>query len=73
MHDFAVSTGRAGGSTHGWRPGPILSRASALSFRIVSTSRIAMIFAWNGTFWSLNLTATNAAPLTAFIASFSGP
>ncbi len=27
---------------------------------------IAMIFAWNGAFWSLNLTAINAAPLTAF-------
>jgi sorbitol/mannitol transport system permease protein len=40
---------------------------------IASTSLIAMIFAWNGTSWSLNLTATNAAPLTAFIASFSGP
>jgi sorbitol/mannitol transport system permease protein len=40
---------------------------------IVSTSLIAIIFAWNEAFWSLNLTAANAAPLTAFIASFSSP
>ena len=40
---------------------------------IASTSLTAMIFAWNGTFWSLNVTATNAAPLSAFIASFSRP
>ena len=40
-----------------------------LSFRASPrASLIAMIFAWN-----LDLTATNAAPLTAFIASFSGP
>jgi sorbitol/mannitol transport system permease protein len=40
---------------------------------IVSTSLFAIIFAWNEAFWSLNLTTTNAAPLTAFIASFSSP
>jgi sorbitol/mannitol transport system permease protein len=40
---------------------------------IVSTSLLAIIFAWNEAFWSLNLTAANAAPLTAFIASFSSP
>jgi sorbitol/mannitol transport system permease protein len=40
---------------------------------IVSASLIAIIFAWNEAFWSLNLTAANAAPLTAYIASFSSP
>ena len=40
---------------------------------IVSTCLIAIIFAWNEAFWSLNLTAAKAAPLTAFIASFSSP
>lgn len=40
---------------------------------IASTSLLAIILAWNEAFWSLNLTASNAAPLTAFIASFSSP
>ena len=40
---------------------------------IVSTSLLAIILAWNEAFWSLNLTAAKAAPLTAFIASFSSP
>jgi sorbitol/mannitol transport system permease protein len=40
---------------------------------IVSTSLFAIIFSWNEAFWSLNLTAAKAAPLTAFIASFSSP
>ena len=40
---------------------------------IASTSLLAIIFAWNEAFWSLNLTAAKAAPLTAFIASFSSP
>ena len=31
------------------------------------------ILAWNEAFWTLNLTAANAAPLTAFIASYSSP
>jgi sorbitol/mannitol transport system permease protein len=40
---------------------------------IISTSLLAIILAWNESFWSLNLTASKAAPLTAFIASFSSP
>jgi sorbitol/mannitol transport system permease protein len=40
---------------------------------VASTSLLAIILAWNEAFWSLNLTAANAAPLTAFIASFSSP
>lgn len=40
---------------------------------IVSTSLLAIILSWNEAFWSLNLTAVKAAPLTAFIATFSSP
>ena len=40
---------------------------------IASTALLSIILCWNEAFWSLNLTATNAAPLTAFIASFSAP
>ena len=38
-----------------------------------STGLILIIFAWNEAFWSINLTSANAAPLTAFIASYSSP
>ena len=40
---------------------------------IVSTSLLAVILTWNEAFWSLTLTTSRAAPLTAFIASFSSP
>ena len=40
---------------------------------IASTALLSIILCWNEAFWSLNLTAANAAPLTAFIASFSSP
>ena len=40
---------------------------------IASTLLLNIILAWNEAFWSLNLTAANAAPLTAFIASYSSP
>ena len=40
---------------------------------IVSTSLLMVILTWNEAFWSLTLTASKAAPLTAFIASFSSP
>ncbi|KQT85367.1 carbohydrate ABC transporter permease [Aurantimonas sp. Leaf443] len=40
---------------------------------IASTVLLNVILAWNEAFWTLNLTTTNAAPLTAFIASFSSP
>ena len=35
--------------------------------------RCFVILCWNEAFWSLNLSAHDAAPLTAFIASFSAP
>jgi sorbitol/mannitol transport system permease protein len=40
---------------------------------IASTALLSIILSWNEAFWSLNLTAHNASPLTAFIASFSAP
>lgn len=40
---------------------------------IASTGLLAVILSWNEAFWSLNLTASSAAPLTAYIASFSSP
>ena len=40
---------------------------------IASTVLLDIILAWNEAFWTLNLTTSNAAPLTAFIASFSSP
>ena len=40
---------------------------------IASTLLLNVILAWNESFWTLNLTAFNAAPLTKFIAGFSSP
>lgn len=40
---------------------------------IASTLLLNVILSWNEAFWTLNLTASKAAPLTAFIASYSSP
>ncbi|MCR9135715.1 MAG: carbohydrate ABC transporter permease [Alphaproteobacteria bacterium] len=40
---------------------------------MASTILLNIILSWNEAFWTLNLTAAKAAPLTAFIASFSSP
>ena len=40
---------------------------------IASTLLLNIILAWNEAFWTINLTASTAAPLTAFISSFSSP
>jgi len=40
---------------------------------IASTLLLNVILAWNESFWTLNLSASQAAPLTAFIASYSSP
>jgi sorbitol/mannitol transport system permease protein len=40
---------------------------------IASTGLLSLILCWNEAFWSLNLTSSAAAPLPAFIASFSSP
>ncbi|SHI85930.1 carbohydrate ABC transporter permease [Wenxinia saemankumensis] len=40
---------------------------------IASTILLNIILAWNESFWTLTLTTIDAAPLTAFIASYSSP
>lgn len=40
---------------------------------VASTMLLNIILAWNESFWTLSLTAVKAAPLTAFIASYSSP
>ena len=40
---------------------------------IASTMLLAIILSWNEAFWTLNLMTHDAAPLTAFIASYSAP
>ncbi|MDM9625638.1 carbohydrate ABC transporter permease [Rhizobium sp. S152] len=40
---------------------------------IASTLLLNIILSWNEAFWTLNLTASKAAPLTTFIASYSSP
>ena len=40
---------------------------------IASTCLLNIILAWNEAFWTITLTTTSAAPLSAFIASFSAP
>jgi len=40
---------------------------------IGATALLSIILSWNEAFWSINLTTSQAAPLTAFIASFSSP
>ncbi|RMH45411.1 MAG: carbohydrate ABC transporter permease [Alphaproteobacteria bacterium] len=40
---------------------------------MASTVLLNVILAWNEAFWTLNLTAAKAGPLTAFIASYSSP
>lgn len=40
---------------------------------IASTGLLSIVLCWNEAFWSLNLTASEAAPLTAMIASYSSP
>ncbi len=40
---------------------------------IASTMLLNIILSWNEAFWTLTLTSVDAAPLTAFIASYSSP
>lgn len=40
---------------------------------IASTFLLNIILGWNEAFWTLNLAASKAAPLTTFIASYSSP
>ena len=40
---------------------------------LASTALLSLILSWNEAFWSLNLTTTSAAPLSALVASFASP
>ncbi len=40
---------------------------------ILSTGLLSVILCWNEAFWSINLTTSQAQPLTGLIASFSSP
>jgi sorbitol/mannitol transport system permease protein len=40
---------------------------------MASTVLLNIIMAWNEAFWTINLTVTDAAPLTKFISGFSSP
>ncbi len=40
---------------------------------LASTALLCLILSWNESFWSLNLTTSHAAPLSALVASFSSP
>ncbi|QRO02310.1 carbohydrate ABC transporter permease [Archangium violaceum] len=40
---------------------------------LASTALLSLILSWNEAFWSLNLTTTHAAPLSALVASFASP
>ncbi len=40
---------------------------------LASTVLLSVILCWNEAFWSLNLTSSNAAPLSVLIASYSSP
>jgi sorbitol/mannitol transport system permease protein len=40
---------------------------------LASTLLLNLILAWNEAFWTLNLSTSEAAPLTVFIASYSSP
>jgi sorbitol/mannitol transport system permease protein len=66
-----LEAGRIDGATV-WQELWYLLRPMSLP-GLSSTALILIIFAWNEAFWSINLTSANAAPLTAFIASYSSP
>jgi sorbitol/mannitol transport system permease protein len=40
---------------------------------LASTGLLLVILSWNEAFWSINLSSSQAAPLTVFIASYSSP
>jgi sorbitol/mannitol transport system permease protein len=66
-----LEAGRIDGATV-WQELWYLLRPMSLP-GLSSTALILIIFAWNEAFWSINLTSAKAAPLTAFIASYSSP
>ena len=66
-----LEAGRMDGATR-WQEMTMVLLPLALP-GIASTALLSLILCWNEAFWSLNLTSSNAAPLTAFIASFASP
>ncbi|MBS1066244.1 MULTISPECIES: carbohydrate ABC transporter permease [Gluconobacter] len=66
-----LEAGRMDGATR-WQEMTMVLLPLALP-GIASTALLSLILCWNEAFWSLNLTSSHAAPLTAFIASFSSP
>jgi len=66
-----LEAGRMDGATR-WQEMTMVLLPLALP-GIASTALLSLILCWNEAFWSLNLTSSNAAPLAAFIASFSSP
>ena len=77
-HLFQGNPGRHPGGVRGWTARRCASEivyvlAPMAVPGIASTLLLTIILAWNEAFWTLNLSAANAAPLTAFIASYSSP
>ncbi|BCQ54258.1 sugar ABC transporter permease [Burkholderia gladioli] len=66
-----LEAGRIDGATT-WQEIVYLLMPMALP-GLASTSLLLVILSWNEAFWSINLTSSNAAPLTVFIASYSSP
>ncbi|QSN61794.1 MULTISPECIES: carbohydrate ABC transporter permease [unclassified Caballeronia] len=66
-----LEAGRIDGATT-WQEIVYLLMPMALP-GLASTALLLVILSWNEAFWSINLSSSNAAPLTVFIASYSSP
>ncbi|KIG04011.1 carbohydrate ABC transporter permease [Caballeronia concitans] len=66
-----LEAGRIDGATT-WQEIVYLLMPMALP-GLASTGLLLIILSWNEAFWSINLSSSNAAPLTVFIASYSSP
>jgi sorbitol/mannitol transport system permease protein len=66
-----LEAGRIDGATT-WQEIVYLLMPMALP-GLASTGLLLVILSWNEAFWSINLSSSNAAPLTVFIASYSSP
>lgn len=51
----------------------LLCLALAIPAAYAMAFLLLVILSWNEAFWSINLSSSNAAPLTVFIASYSSP
>ncbi|KVS70071.1 carbohydrate ABC transporter permease [Burkholderia cepacia] len=66
-----LEAGRIDGATT-WQEIVYLLMPMALP-GLASTALLLVVLSWNEAFWSINLSSSNAAPLTVFIASYSSP